>query len=76
MLYTGAGSGELSSDDPTITSVTCNLGYDAVGYRVYLRAVGGARVEVSVGPPGGRPDDDAPIWAVDLAGGSSEPMSQ
>lgn len=76
VLFTAAGSGELSADDPTITSVTCNLGYDAVGYRVYLRAVGGARVEVSVGPPGGRPDDDAPIWAVDLAGGSSEPMSK
>lgn len=77
VLYTDAGAEpELSADDPKITSVTCSLGYDAVGYRVYLRAVGGARVEVSVGPPGGRPDDDAPVWSIDLAGGSSEPLSQ
>ena len=26
-------------------------------------------------PPGGRPDEDAPCWSVDLAAGAAEPMS-
>ena len=75
VLYTGAGANELAADDPAITSVSCNLGYDAVGYRVYMRAVGGNRVEVTFGPPGGRPDEDAARWAIDLASATAEPVS-
>jgi hypothetical protein len=77
VLYTDAkAADELAADDPTVNRVVCSLGYDAVGYRVYLRAVGGTRIEVSVGPPGGRPDDDAPLWAVDLASAIAEPVSR
>jgi hypothetical protein len=77
VLYTAAdGGADIDSEDPAVTTVTCNLGYDAVGYRVYLRAVGGNRVEVSVGPPGGRPDDEAQTWSIDLASASAEPMSK
>ncbi|MBI4701642.1 MAG: hypothetical protein HY744_10880 [Deltaproteobacteria bacterium] len=50
----------------------CPLGYDAVGYRVYLRAVAGGRIEIAVGPPGGRPDEDGPSWLIDLASGAIE----
>ncbi|MBW2454522.1 MAG: hypothetical protein JRI68_08425 [Deltaproteobacteria bacterium] len=77
VLYADAdkGKADMPADDPAIQRVVCSLGYDAVGYRVYMRAVGGARVEVSVGPPGGRPDEDAPCWSVDLSSGSAEPMS-
>jgi hypothetical protein len=77
LLYTtGDASAEMSADDPSVRSVTCTLGYDAVGYRVYTRAVGGDRVEVSVGPPGGRPDESAPLWAVDLSAGTAQPLPQ
>lgn len=70
------GGPDMDADDQRIVRVTCALGYDAVGYRVYMRAVGGTKVEVSVGPPGGRPSDDAAIWAVDLASATAEPVSQ
>ncbi len=76
VLYAEAsGPPELASDDQRIVRVTCLLGYDAVGYRVYMRAVGGTRIEVSVGPPGGRPSDDAAIWGIDLASATAEPVS-
>jgi hypothetical protein len=57
---------EVAADDPRVMRAVCSLGVGAVGQRVYLRAVGPARVEVSVGPPGEQPGRDAPIWAVDL----------
>jgi hypothetical protein len=76
VLYTTTSADDLAADDPTIQRVTCNLGFDAVGYRIYMRAVGGDRVELSVGPPGGRPDDDAVVWAVDLGSASAMPMSR
>jgi hypothetical protein len=63
---------DIDIDASGVRSVLCNLGYDAVGYRVYLRAVSGSRVEVSVGPPGGRPDDDAPRFALDLVAGTCQ----
>ncbi len=77
VLYASAdqGSTDMAADHPSIQRVVCSLGYDAVGYRVYMRAVGGSRVEVSVGPPGGRPDEDAPCWAVNLSDCTAEPMS-
>jgi hypothetical protein len=78
VLYTSAYSGDVAvpADDPAVRSVTCQLGYDAVGYRVYLRAVGATRVELAVGPPGGRPDEGGPSWLIDLASGTSEPSSR
>jgi len=71
--HTESAKPDMSSDDPSIQRVICDLGYDAVGYRVYLRAVSGSKVEVSVGPPGGRPDEDAPSWTIDLLSGGAEP---
>jgi hypothetical protein len=76
VLYANSNTPEdIDAADPAIHTVTCSLGYDAVGYRVYMRAVGGSRIEISVGPPGGRPSDDAPLWSVDLATATSEPVS-
>ncbi len=58
--------GEVAADDPRVMKATCSLGAQAVGQRLYVRAVGPARVEVSAGPPGGEPGKGAPCWAVDL----------
>jgi hypothetical protein len=62
---------EVAADDPRVSKAVCSLGADVVGQRVYLRAVGPARVEVSAGPPGGDPDPGAPVWVVDLATGTA-----
>jgi hypothetical protein len=64
--------GEIAADDPRVMRATCSLGAAAVGKRLYLRAVAAARVEVSIGPPGGEPEPDAPRWAVDLTTGSAQ----
>jgi hypothetical protein len=63
---------EVAADDPRVTKATCAFGADAVGKRVYLRAVSPVRVEVTVGPPGGDPDEDAPRWTVDLVTGAAQ----
>jgi hypothetical protein len=61
--------GEVAADDPRVMRVECDLGPDAVGKRVYLRAVGTHRVEVTVGPPGEEPDGTEPKCAVELSTG-------
>jgi hypothetical protein len=75
VLYAAGDGPELNADDPNVQRVNLDLGYDAVGYRLYLRPVGGSRIELSIGPPGGRPDADAPCWGIDLAVGSVEAVS-
>ncbi len=50
----------------------CALGRGAVGQRLYVRAVGPARAEVSVGPPGGEPASGAVCWTVHLESGAAE----
>jgi hypothetical protein len=77
VLYADVGeapSQELEETDPRIRNVVCTLGYDAVGYRIYVRALAGTKLEVSFGPPGGRPDEDAPVWGIDLAHGTAQPV--
>lgn len=64
--------GEVAADDPRVRRAACALGHGAVGQRLYFRAVGPARVEVSVGPPGGEPAPGAARWAVDLSSGAAE----
>lgn len=64
---------EVAADDPRVKRVVCSFPAAAVGKRLYVRAVGPARVEVSVGPPGGEPDQGAPGWFVDLKAATSEP---
>nr|AYM54512.1 hypothetical protein [Racemicystis crocea] len=67
LLYMPAeDDGEIAADDPRVLRALCPLGFGAVGQRLYVRAVGPARVEVAAGPPGGEPDADALRWAVDL----------
>jgi hypothetical protein len=76
VLYTASDAApDVSADDPAVRSLSCTLGYDAVGYRIYMRAVSANRVEISVGPPGGRPSDNAPHWALDLASATVQPLS-
>lgn len=67
--------GEVAADDPRVQRATCVLGAIAVGQRLYLRAVGPSRVEVSVGPPGDEPAKGAPCWAVDLKSSIAERLS-
>ncbi|WP_437616762.1 hypothetical protein WMF20_22790 [Sorangium sp. So ce834] len=64
--------GEVAADDPRVRRAVCALGRDAVGQRLYIRAVGPARAEVSVGPPGGEPSASAVCWSVDLQSGAAE----
>jgi len=52
----------------------CALGSGAVGLRLYMRAVGPARVELAAGPPGGEPQKGAPVWGVDLSSGAAEKL--
>jgi hypothetical protein len=66
--------GEVAADDPRVKRATCSFGTSAVGRRVYVRAVGPARVEVSVGPPGGEPEKTAVKWTVDLVAAKAEPL--
>jgi hypothetical protein len=65
----------LAADDPRVLRAVCSLGDAAVGQRVYLRAVGSARVEVSVGPPGGEPGRDAARWSIDLSTSLASPAA-
>jgi hypothetical protein len=66
--------GEVAADDPRVKRATCSFGTSAVGRRGYVRAVGPARVEVSVGPPGGEPEKTAVKWTVDLVAAKAEPL--
>jgi hypothetical protein len=67
---------EMPADAPGVRSLTCDVGYDAVGYRLYVRAVGLSHVELSLGPPGGRPDDAAPTWGLELSQGYVVPVTR
>lgn len=58
--------GEVAADDPRVEMAVCKLGAGAVGQRVYLRAVGPSKVEVSAGPAGGDPAPGGPVWTIDL----------
>lgn len=74
LFMSAVDDGEVAADDPRVSRALCRLGADAVGQRLYARAVGPSRVEVSVGPPGGEPQAGAPCWAVDLGACSAEPI--
>jgi hypothetical protein len=64
--------GEVAADDPRVRRAVCALGRGAVGQRLYVRAVGPARAEISVGPPGGEPASGAVCWTVHLDSGAAE----
>ncbi|MFO0553222.1 MAG: hypothetical protein U0271_32850 [Polyangiaceae bacterium] len=66
--------GEVAADDPRVMRVECDLGPDAVGRRVFLRAVGNHRIEVSVGNSGEGPTPDSPRFAVELQTGMAFPI--
>jgi hypothetical protein len=75
VLYMRAeDDGEVAADDPRVERVLCELGDAAVGQRLYFRAVGPLRVELSVGPPGEAPQSDAPKLAIDLRTGVVETL--
>ena len=70
----GRASEDISADDPHVRSITCHVGFDAVGYRLYVRPVGLSHVELSIGPPGGRPEETAPTWGLELTQGFVVPV--
>lgn len=78
VFYTAAGAhaDDVPVDAPGVRSITCDVGFDAVGYRLYVRAVGLSHVELSVGPPGGRPSDGAVTWGLELTQGFAVPVSR
>jgi hypothetical protein len=63
---------EVAADDPRVMRASARLGADAVGHRVFVRAVGPARVEVTFGPAGSDPGEDTPRWSIDLLAAVSE----
>jgi hypothetical protein len=67
-----ADDGDVAADDPRVSKARCSLGPSSVGQRLYMRAVGPAKVEVAVGPPGGEPQKGTPVWTVDLKTGGVE----
>jgi hypothetical protein len=67
---------EMAGDDPAVRTVNCDVGFDAVGYRIYVRPVGLSHVELSIGPPGGRPDDAAATWGLELTQGYVVPVTR
>jgi hypothetical protein len=64
--------GEVAADDPRVRRAVCSLGSQAVGQRLYMRAVGPSRAELAAGPPGGEPQKGAPVWGIDLKAGTAE----
>lgn len=66
--------GEVAADDPRIMRVECDLGPDAVGRRLFFRAVGTHRIEVSIAAPGEEPPPDAPRFAIELQTGMAFPL--
>ena len=73
VLYMAAeDDGEVAADDPRVRKSSCALGQQAVGQRLYMRAVGPVRVEIAAGPPGGEPSKGGPVWAIDLKTGAAE----
>jgi hypothetical protein len=62
---------EVAADDPRVKRAECLLGAEAVGQRVYVRAVGPAAVEVTSGPPGGDPAPSAAVCRVSLETGAT-----
>jgi hypothetical protein len=60
---------DVAADDPRVMRVECDLGSEAIGKRVYLRAVGTHRIEVGLSSPGEDPEDGAARCAVDLSTG-------
>jgi hypothetical protein len=73
VLYMPAeDDGEVAADDPRVLRVKCAVGAGAVGQRIYMRAVGSAKVEVALGPAGGEPSLGDGVWGIDLKAGTAE----
>lgn len=64
--------GDVAADDPRVMRAQANIDAGAVGKRLWLRAVGPRRVELSFAPPGDEPSKGAPRWAFDLLAALSE----
>ncbi|MBK8256071.1 MAG: hypothetical protein IPK82_25810 [Polyangiaceae bacterium] len=64
--------GDVAADDPRVMRAGVALDASAVGKRLWLRAVGPARVELAYAPPGDEPGKGAPRWGVDLLAAISE----
>lgn len=70
LLYMRADDdGEVAADDPRVVRVPCDLGPDAVGKRLFMRAVTTQRIELAVCVPGEDPQDSAEKYAVSLKDG-------
>ena len=63
---------EVAADDPRVQRLTCSLGQQAVGQRLYMRAIGPSKAELSAGPPGGEPEKGSPVWAIDMTAKAAE----
>ena len=66
--------GEVAADDPRVMRVEVDLGPDAIGKRIFLRAVGTHRVEVSTAVAGESPGPEDQRFAVELQTGMAFPV--
>jgi hypothetical protein len=66
--------GEVAADDPRVMRAGCDLGVDAIGLRLFMRAVGEHRVEVAAGSPDSDPSQAELRCAVDLTTGMATPL--
>lgn len=64
--------GDVAADDPRVMRAQAHVDAAAVGKRLWLRAVGPTRVELSYAPMGEEPGKNAPRWAIDLLAAVAE----
>lgn len=64
--------GDVAADDPRVMRAQASIDAAAVGKRLWLRAVGPRRVELSFAPMGDEPAKNAPRWAFDLLAAVAE----
>jgi hypothetical protein len=64
--------GDVAADDPRVMRAQVLLDHAAVGKRLWLRATGPRRVELSYAFPGEEPGRNAPRWSIDLLAAISE----
>jgi hypothetical protein len=66
LFMVAADDGDVAADDPRVMRAQTAVDAGAIGKRLYLRAVGPTRVELSYAPMGEEPAKNAPRWAFDL----------
>ena len=75
LFMIAADDGDVAADDPRVMRAQTSVDAGAVGKRLYLRAVGPTRVELSYAPMGDEPSKSTPRWAFDLLAAIAEKVT-